>query len=50
MIEVSTAERAGTPDTVGTVGTVGALPMGPGGGLITGSDILMDGGVTAAYG
>jgi hypothetical protein len=31
------------------VGTVGALLMGPGGGFITGSDILMDGGVTAAY-
>jgi len=29
--------------------TVGALRMGPDGGFITGSDILMDGGVTAAY-
>ncbi len=29
--------------------TVGALVMGPGGGSITGSDILMDGGVTAGY-
>jgi hypothetical protein len=28
---------------------VGALLMGPDGGFITGSDILMDGGVTAAY-
>jgi NAD(P)-dependent dehydrogenase (short-subunit alcohol dehydrogenase family) len=46
MIEVSAAGRAGTPDEVGTVG---ALPMGPEGGFITGSDILMDGGVTAAY-
>lgn len=26
-----------------------ALLMGPDGGFITGSDILMDGGVTAAY-
>jgi NAD(P)-dependent dehydrogenase (short-subunit alcohol dehydrogenase family) len=46
MIEVSAAGRAGTPDEVGTVGT---LLMGPDGGFITGSDILMDGGVTAAY-
>ena len=46
MIEGSAAGRAGTPDEVGTVG---ALLMGPDGGFITGSDILMDGGVTAAY-
>jgi len=46
MIEVSAARRAGTPDEVGTVG---ALLMGPDGGFITGSDFLMDGGVTAAY-
>jgi NAD(P)-dependent dehydrogenase (short-subunit alcohol dehydrogenase family) len=46
MIEVSAAGRAGTPDEVGTVG---ALLMGPDGGFITGSDILMDGGVTSAY-
>jgi len=46
MIESSAAGRAGTPDEVGTVG---ALLMGPDGGFITGSDILMDGGVTAAY-
>jgi hypothetical protein len=38
--------RGGTPDEVGTVG---ALLMGPEGGFITGSDFLMDGGVTAAY-
>jgi hypothetical protein len=31
------------------VRTVGALLMGPEGGFITGSDFLMDGGVTAAY-
>ncbi len=46
MIEVSVAGRAGTPDEVATVG---ALLMGPDGGFITGSDFLMDGGVTAAY-
>ena len=46
MLDVSPAGRAGTPDEVGTVG---ALLMGPGGGFITGSDFLMDGGVTAAY-
>jgi NAD(P)-dependent dehydrogenase (short-subunit alcohol dehydrogenase family) len=46
MIEVSAAGRAGTPDEVGSVS---ALLMGPDGGFITGSDILMDGGVTAAY-
>jgi NAD(P)-dependent dehydrogenase (short-subunit alcohol dehydrogenase family) len=46
MIDVSPAGRAGTPDEVGTVG---ALLMGPDGAFITGSDFLMDGGVTAAY-
>jgi NAD(P)-dependent dehydrogenase (short-subunit alcohol dehydrogenase family) len=46
MIEGCAAGRAGTPDEVGTVG---ALLMGPDGGFITGSDFLMDGGVTAAY-
>jgi NAD(P)-dependent dehydrogenase (short-subunit alcohol dehydrogenase family) len=46
MIEASVAGRAGTPDEVGNVA---ALLMGPDGGFITGSDILMDGGVTAAY-
>lgn len=46
MIEVSAAQRAGTPDEVATVG---ALLMGADGAFITGSDILMDGGVTAAY-
>lgn len=46
MIEVSPAGRAGTPDEVGTVG---ALLMGPDAAFITGSDILMDGGVNAAY-
>ncbi|MDE3253003.1 MAG: SDR family oxidoreductase [Bacteroidota bacterium] len=46
MIELSAAGRAGTPDEVGTLG---ALLMGPDGAFITGSDFLMDGGVTAAY-
>jgi NAD(P)-dependent dehydrogenase (short-subunit alcohol dehydrogenase family) len=46
MIELCPTGRAGTPDEVGTVG---ALLMGPEGGFITGSDFLMDGGVTAAY-
>ncbi|WP_428329814.1 SDR family oxidoreductase [Mucilaginibacter sp.] len=46
MLEISPAGRAGTPDEVGTVG---ALLMGPDGAFITGSDFLMDGGVTAAY-
>ena len=46
MIELSMACRAGTPDEVGNVA---ALLMGPDGSFITGSDFLMDGGVTAAY-
>jgi len=46
MIELSPAGRAGTPDEVGTIG---ALLMGPDGAFITGSDFLMDGGVTASY-
>jgi NAD(P)-dependent dehydrogenase (short-subunit alcohol dehydrogenase family) len=46
MIGVSAAGRAGTPDEIGTMG---ALLMGPDGAFITGSDFLMDGGVTAAY-
>jgi NAD(P)-dependent dehydrogenase (short-subunit alcohol dehydrogenase family) len=46
MIELSPAKRGGTPDEVGTVG---ALLMGEDGAFITGSDILMDGGVTATY-
>jgi NAD(P)-dependent dehydrogenase (short-subunit alcohol dehydrogenase family) len=46
MIDLSPAGRAGTPDEVGTVG---ALLMGADGGFITGSDFLMDGGVTASY-
>jgi NAD(P)-dependent dehydrogenase (short-subunit alcohol dehydrogenase family) len=46
MLALSAAGRAGTPDEVGNVA---ALLMGPDGGFITGSDFLMDGGVTAAY-
>src|ERR1019366_392397 len=46
MIELSPAGRAGTPDEVGDVG---ALLMGQDGAFITGSDFLMDGGVTASY-
>lgn len=46
MIEGCAVGRAGTPDEVGNVA---ALLMGPDGSFITGSDFLMDGGVTAAY-
>jgi NAD(P)-dependent dehydrogenase (short-subunit alcohol dehydrogenase family) len=46
MINISAVGRAGTPDEVGAVG---ALLMGADGAFITGSDFLMDGGVTAAY-
>lgn len=46
MISKSAAGRAGTPDEVANVA---ALLMGNDGAFITGSDFLMDGGVTAAY-
>lgn len=46
MIELSPVGRAATPDEVGNVG---ALLMGADGAFITGSDFLMDGGVTASY-
>src|SRR6202167_2702892 len=46
MIELSPAGRAGTPDEIANVA---ALLMGPEGAFITGSDFLMDGGVTASY-
>jgi NAD(P)-dependent dehydrogenase (short-subunit alcohol dehydrogenase family) len=46
MINISAVGRAGTPDEVGNIG---ALLMGQDGAFITGSDFLMDGGVTAAY-
>ncbi len=46
MIDLCPVGRAGTPDEVGNVG---ALLMGPDGAFITGSDFLMDGGVTASH-
>jgi NAD(P)-dependent dehydrogenase (short-subunit alcohol dehydrogenase family) len=46
MIELCPVGRGGTPDEVGTVA---ALLMGADGAFITGSDFLMDGGVTASY-
>jgi NAD(P)-dependent dehydrogenase (short-subunit alcohol dehydrogenase family) len=46
MIEASAAGRAGTPHEVGALA---AFLMGPDGAFITGSDVLMDGGVTSAY-
>jgi len=46
MLETSPAGRAGTPDEVANVA---ALLMGHDGAFITGSDILMDGGVTASW-
>jgi len=46
MIDLCAVGRAGTPDEVGNVA---ALLMGADGAFITGSDFLMDGGVTAAY-
>lgn len=46
MIDLCPVGRAGTPDEVGNVG---ALLMGQDGAFITGSDFLMDGGVTASY-
>ena len=46
MLEQSPAGRAGTPYEVATLA---ALPMGQDGAFVTGSDFLMDGGVTASY-
>ncbi len=46
MLEKSPVGRGGTPDEVGALA---ALLMGPEGTFITGSDFLMDGGVTASY-
>lgn len=46
MIDLSPVGRAGTPDEVGSVA---ALLLGSEGAFITGSDVLMDGGVTASY-
>lgn len=46
MLKLSPSGRAGTPDEIGTVGE---LLMGTNAGFITGSDFLIDGGVTASY-
>jgi NAD(P)-dependent dehydrogenase (short-subunit alcohol dehydrogenase family) len=46
VLELSPAGRAGTPDEVATLA---ALLLGPDGAFITGSDFLIDGGVTASY-
>lgn len=46
MIDLSPAGRAGTPDEIAGLA---ALLMGPDGAFITGSDFLIDGGVTASY-
>ena len=46
MIELSPAGRVGTPDEVANLA---ALLMGRDGAFVTGSDFLMDGGVTASY-
>lgn len=45
MIELCVVGRGGTPDEVGAAA---AFLMGPEGAFITGSDLLMDGGVIAA--
>jgi NAD(P)-dependent dehydrogenase (short-subunit alcohol dehydrogenase family) len=46
MIQTSPVGRAGTPDEVGSVAS---FLMGQDGTFITGSDVLMDGGVTAHF-
>ena len=46
MIDSCAAKRGGPPDEVGAVA---ALLMGPEGTFITGSDFLMNGGVTAQH-
>jgi NAD(P)-dependent dehydrogenase (short-subunit alcohol dehydrogenase family) len=46
MLELCPVGRGGTPDEVATVA---ALLLGPDGAFITGSDVLMDGGVTASW-
>lgn len=45
MLELSPAGRAGTPDEIGDLG---AFLLGPQGRWISGSDLLIDGGVTAS--
>jgi NAD(P)-dependent dehydrogenase (short-subunit alcohol dehydrogenase family) len=46
MLELSPARRAGTPDEIANLA---ALVMGDDGGFISGSDFLIDGGVTASF-
>ncbi len=46
MMESSAVGRAGTPDEIGNLG---AFLMGSDGAFVTGSDFLIDGGVTAAH-
>lgn len=46
MLSLCPAKRAGTPDEIGNLA---ALLMGSDGAFITGSDFLIDGGVTASY-
>ena len=46
MLDLSPAGRAGTPDEIGALA---AHIMGESGAFITGSDILIDGGVTASF-
>ncbi len=46
MLELSPAGRAGTPDEIGALA---AFIMGAEGAFITGSDFLVDGGVTASF-
>jgi NAD(P)-dependent dehydrogenase (short-subunit alcohol dehydrogenase family) len=45
MIQASAAGRVGTPDEIGAVA---AFLMGRDGSFISGSDVLIDGGVIAA--
>jgi NAD(P)-dependent dehydrogenase (short-subunit alcohol dehydrogenase family) len=46
MLDLSPARRAGTPDEIANLA---ALVMGEDGGFISGSDFLIDGGVTASF-
>ncbi len=45
MIDLSPVDRAGTPDEIASLA---ALLIGPDGAFITGSDFLVDGGVTVS--
>ncbi|HEY2345730.1 MAG TPA: SDR family oxidoreductase [Xanthomonadaceae bacterium] len=46
MVDGAPVGRAGTADEIAALA---ALIMGPEGGFITGSDFLIDGGVTASW-